>query len=136
MSEANSAKRPVCRRSLAVVCPFSSRSATTSDTISSSRVATSFTEFRSETGRTENGRIRFATGSSATLAEAVEKEGYDGRIDAFAVYSPSLDETYVGPPSEAPSASVGLRIDEPEKRSPNVNWAEEFGIDCGLSSIE
>jgi len=65
----------------------------------------------------------------------IEKEGYDGQIDAFAVYSPSLDETYVVPISDAPSTSMGLRIDEPEKRSPNVNWAEEFRIECWLSSV-
>lgn len=136
MSEANSAKRPVCRRSFAVVCPFASRSATTSDTISSSGGIDVCHRIQVKTGRTENGRIQFVTRSSATLTGAVETEGYDGRIDAFAVYSPSLDETYVGPTSAAPSASVGLRIDEPEKRSPNVNCAAEFGIDCWLSSIE
>jgi hypothetical protein len=88
-----------------------------------------------KTGRIENGRIPFETGSSGTLTGAIE-EGRDGQIDVFAVYSPPLDEPYVVPISDAPSASTALRIDEPENRSPNSNWAEEFGIDCWLSSIE
>jgi len=95
-----------------------------------------FHRIQVKTGRIENGRIQFETRSSGTLTRAIEKEGYDGQIDAFAVYSPPLDETYVVPISDAPSASMALRIDEPEKRSPNINWAEEFGINRWLSSIE
>jgi hypothetical protein len=37
------------------------------------------------------GRIQFETRSSGTLTRTIEKEGHDGQIDAFAVYSPAID---------------------------------------------
>jgi hypothetical protein len=97
-------------------------------------IADTFYKIQIKTGRLENGRVQFETRSSGTLTRNIGKEGYEGQIDAFAVYSPDSGDTYVIPISDAPRTSMSLRIEEPEKASPNVNWADDFGIDSWMSA--
>ncbi|KAB1193058.1 hypothetical protein GJR96_06215 [Haloferax sp. MBLA0076] len=79
-----------------------------------------------KTGRLTDGRVQFETRSSGTLTRRVKKEGYDGQIDIFAVYSPDLEQSYIVPIDEAPNTSMGLRVEAARKSSPNINWAEDF----------
>ena len=88
-----------------------------------------------KTGRLENGRVQFETRSSGTLTRAVEKEGYEGQIDVFAIHSPDLERTYVVPIDDAPKTTMGLRIAEAKKASPNINWAEEYECSKWIDSI-
>ncbi|WP_396611417.1 group I intron-associated PD-(D/E)XK endonuclease [Haloferax sp. S1W] len=81
-----------------------------------------------KTGRLTNGRVQFETRSSGTLTRRVKKEGYDGQIDIFAVYSPDLEQAYVIPIDDAPSTSMGLRVENANKKSPNINWADDFRL--------
>ncbi|AZH24332.1 group I intron-associated PD-(D/E)XK endonuclease [Haloplanus aerogenes] len=97
-------------------------------------ISDTFYKIQVKTGRLENGRIQFETRSTGTLTRQIEKESYEGQIDAFAVYSPDSGDTYVVPISDAPSTSMSLRITDPEKASPNINWADDFGIDSWISS--
>jgi hypothetical protein len=96
-----------------------------------------FYKIQIKTGRFENGRVQFETRSTGVHTRTVEKEGYDKQqIDAFEVHSPLTGDTYIVPIEEAPRTSMSLRIDAPEKSSPTVNWADEFGIDAWISSME
>ena len=79
-----------------------------------------------KTGRIENGRVQFETRSTGTLTRKVEKEGYEGDIDISAVHSPDLGETYVVPIEDAPKTTMGLRYEEEEKSSPNINQADDY----------
>ncbi|WP_415379808.1 group I intron-associated PD-(D/E)XK endonuclease [Halosimplex sp. TS25] len=88
-----------------------------------------FHRIQIKTGRLEDGRIQFETRSSGTLTRKVEKEGYSGDIDYFAVYSPDMEETFIVPVADAPETTMGLRVEEAEKQSPNINWAENYQID-------
>ncbi|QIB75964.1 hypothetical protein G3I44_17775 [Halogeometricum borinquense] len=54
------------------------------------------------------------------------KEGYDGEIDVFAVYSPAVEQSYAVPIHNAPNTSMGLRVEPASKQSPNINWADDF----------
>ncbi|QPV64588.1 hypothetical protein I7X12_08240 [Halosimplex litoreum] len=95
----------------------------------------SFQRFQVNTGRLENGRVQFETRSSGTLTRKVKKEGYEGDADYFAVYSPDLEETYVVSVAEAPETTMGLRVEETEKSSPNINWAEDYHIDTWREEV-
>jgi len=94
-----------------------------------------FYRIQVKTGRLENGRIQFETRSSGTLTRKVSKEGYEGQIDVFAVYSPEMEQVYVVPFDAAPKTSMGLRIKEAEKSSPNINWADEFKLSEWVKKI-
>lgn len=89
-----------------------------------------------KTGRFEDGRIQFETRSTGTLTRKVEKEGYAGEIDAFAVYSPELEEVYIVPVEDAPTTSMGLRVEEANKSSPNINWASEYTLASWIESVK
>lgn len=88
-----------------------------------------------KTGRVQDGRVQFETRSSGTLTRTVEKEGYEGQIDVFAVHSPDLEETYVVPIEDAPQTTMGLRITDAKKASPNINWADEYECSEWIDSI-
>ncbi|UPV76081.1 group I intron-associated PD-(D/E)XK endonuclease [Halorussus limi] len=88
-----------------------------------------------KTGRIENGRVQFETRSSGTLTRKVEKEGYEGEIDVFAVYSPEIERSFVVPIADAPKTSMGIRVEESEKTSPNVNWAADYALENWVNAI-
>ena len=44
-----------------------------------------FYRLQVKTARTENGRLQFETRSTGTLTRTIEKESYEGDIEAFAV---------------------------------------------------
>ena len=83
----------------------------------------------------ENGCVQFETRSSGTLTRRIDKQGYEGAIDVFAVYSPDLERTYVVPISDAPKTSMGLRVDAAKKRSKRINWAGDYAIENWLETI-
>ncbi|WP_435361500.1 group I intron-associated PD-(D/E)XK endonuclease [Haloarchaeobius sp. DFWS5] len=95
-----------------------------------------FYRIQVKTGRLENGRVQFETRSSGTLTRKIAKEGYTGQVDFFAVYSPDTEEVYVVPISEAPKTTMGLRIEDAKKRSPNINWAADYTVCNWLNSIQ
>jgi len=88
-----------------------------------------------KTGRLENGCVQFQTQSSGTLTRKVEKEGYEGEIEIFAVYSPETERSFVVPIVEAPRTTMNIRIEESEKTSPNTNWAEDYTLEKWVTSI-
>ena len=69
------------------------------------------------------------------MTRAIEKEGYDGQVDVFAVYAPAIEESFVVPIAEAPETTMGLRIEPSKKNSPNINWADEYSVERWVESI-
>jgi hypothetical protein len=96
----------------------------------------SFYRVQIKTGRLENGRIQFETRSSGTLTRKIKKEGYEGEIDVFAVYSPEIEEAFIVPVSKAPKTTMGLRVEESEKSLPNINWAEDYTLEKWAKSLQ
>ena len=88
-----------------------------------------------KTGRVENRRVQFETRSAGTLTRKIEKQGYVGDIDVFAVHSPERESAYVVPISEAPETSMGLRMGDAKKASPRINWAEDFTVESWIESL-
>ena len=88
-----------------------------------------------KTGRLEDGRVQFETRSTGTLTRRRKKEGYDGVIEIFAVYSPDVDETFVVPISDAPRTSMGLRVEPARKPSRRINWAEDYTLENWLKRV-
>ncbi|WP_416840109.1 group I intron-associated PD-(D/E)XK endonuclease [Haloferax sp. DFSO52] len=88
-----------------------------------------------KTGRLTDGRVQFETRSSGTLTRKIKKEGYDGQIDVFAVYAPDLEQSYIVPIDEAPRTSMGLRVEQARKKSPNINWADDFSLTAWIDHV-
>ncbi|WP_137286697.1 group I intron-associated PD-(D/E)XK endonuclease [Halorussus salinisoli] len=88
-----------------------------------------------KTGRLENGRVQFGVRSSGTLTRKVQKEGHEGEIEVFAAYSPEIERTFVVPIAEAPKTTMGIRVEESDKSSPNINWAEDYTLEKWVESI-
>ncbi|UPW02186.1 group I intron-associated PD-(D/E)XK endonuclease [Halorussus gelatinilyticus] len=88
-----------------------------------------------KTGRLENGCVQFETRSSGTLTREVKKEGYEGEVEVFAVYAPEIGRSFVVPIAEAPKTTMGIRVEESEKSSPNINWAEDYSLKGWAESI-
>ncbi|SMO39528.1 group I intron-associated PD-(D/E)XK endonuclease [Halorubrum cibi] len=58
---------------------------------------------------TTDGAVRFRTRSVRTKGSGYEREGYDGKIDYFAVYAPTREETYLVPIEEAGETQMTIR---------------------------
>jgi len=88
-----------------------------------------------KTGRLSNGRVQFETRSSGSKTRRIAKEGYEGEIEVFAVFSYELDETFIVPIDEAPETTMGLRIQEPGKPSSTINWADDYRLADWIDSM-
>lgn len=85
-----------------------------------------FTRIQVKTGRIDNGCVVFNTVSISPFTNV--HKGYKGEADLFAVYSPDLNKVYWIPVDDAPAGSMRLRVKNPFKASPNINWAEDYEI--------
>lgn len=94
-----------------------------------------FYRLQIKTARIENGRLQFETRSTGTLTRSIEKETYAGDVDAFIVYSPDIERTFAVEIADAPATSMSLRLKEPKKSSPNINWAENHSLDEWLEGL-
>lgn len=50
-------------------------------------------------------------------------------IDVFAVYSLEIEEMFWIPFEDTPETGMSLRVEQPDKKSPKINWAEEYKFD-------
>lgn len=56
-----------------------------------------------------------------------EKKYYTSEdIDAFAFYSPDLDECYWVDINDAPKKSITLRTESKQPQNPNIRWVEDY----------
>jgi len=76
------------------------------------------------------GTFRFETRSTRVKNQGYEREGYDGKIDYFAVYHPETDGIYVVPIHEVPENQMAIRYEEaPPGYESGVNWYEDYLLD-------
>ena len=75
-------------------------------------------------GEPKDGYIEFRTCSVNLRTQ--EKEDYKGEADLFALSCPERDEVYLMEVEEAGVSSTRIRFGEPNKASPNINWAEDY----------
>lgn len=86
---------------------------------------------------TTNGAVRFRTRSVRTKRSGYEREGYDGKIDLFAVYTPIRDETYLVPIEDVGETQMTIRYVPAENgNTKHVNWYEDYLLDEVIPSID
>lgn len=83
-----------------------------------------------KTGRLRNGSVVFNCVRTHSNTSQVRIRGYSEEVvDAFAVYSPDLDEVYWVDICEIPNTEMCLRVTEPEQADASINWAEEYKVE-------
>ena len=85
------------------------------------RVQVKYGRYDEETGTAE-------ANTASVNARTQEKEDYAGDADLIAVAVPEKDHVSLFTVSEAPKSGIRIRFEEPEKSSPNINWAEDSKI--------
>lgn len=85
---------------------------------------------------TTNGAVRFRTRSTRTKSSGYEREGYEGSVDFFAVYTPVCDETYLIPIEDAGDTQMTIRYEQSKNNNiKNINWHEDYYFNEVLSSL-
>lgn len=81
-----------------------------------------------KTGRLQDGTIDFHGKSQHTNASGNTYQKYDGDVDYFLVYTPTLDSLHAVGEHEFDSR-IQLRVDEPKQADASINWADEYEFD-------
>jgi hypothetical protein len=85
-----------------------------------------FKRIQCKTGRLKNGVIEFKTSSVDRAGKNIH---YKGQVEAFGVYCPELDKTYLIPISKTGKKSCSLRVQESiNKQVKKTNLASDFEI--------
>ncbi|ELZ59129.1 hypothetical protein C467_04276 [Halorubrum hochstenium ATCC 700873] len=85
---------------------------------------------------TTDGAVRFRTRSTRTKSSGYEREGYDGRVDLFAVYVPVHDEVYLVPIEDTAETQMTIRYEPAENGNrANVNWHADYRLDAVLDRL-
>lgn len=84
-----------------------------------------------KTGSWVNGTVRFKLYSSTVGESGRVDDAYSATgVDAFAVFSPRLDEVFWVPIAETGSGEMRLRVEDPAPKAPRsrINWAADFKL--------
>jgi hypothetical protein len=85
-----------------------------------------------KTGRLRNGTIRFAVCSTYGHHPnpKIKYRGYEGEVDAFAVYCPETSTVYLIPIEDASNSQrCWLRVDPPQNNQrQRIRWARDYEI--------
>lgn len=85
---------------------------------------------------TTDGAVRFRTRSTRTKSSGYEREGYDGRVDLFAVYAPVCDEVYLVGIEETGKTQLNIRYQPAANgNQANVNWHADYRLDTVLDRL-
>ncbi|EMA61396.1 group I intron-associated PD-(D/E)XK endonuclease [Halorubrum lipolyticum] len=83
-----------------------------------------------------DGAVVFRTRSVRTKSEGYEREGYDGKIDYFAVYNVGEEEIYLVPIEDTGATTTSIRYEPAANNNrENVNWHTEYRLDTVLSHL-
>lgn len=77
-----------------------------------------------KTGRLKDGTIRFKGVSQHTNSAGHVYKPYGNDIDCFLVYCYDTDQTFLLNSNEV-GTKMYLRVEEPKKRTSQVNWADQ-----------
>ncbi|GAA0520890.1 PD-(D/E)XK endonuclease [Halorubrum aquaticum] len=85
---------------------------------------------------TTDGAVRFRTRSVRTKGSGYEREGYEGKIDIFAVYAPTREEVYLIPIEDVGETQMTIRYAPARNgNTKRVNWYEDYLLDAVLPSL-
>ena len=85
---------------------------------------------------TTSGAVRFRTRSVRTKSSGYEREGYEGKIDLFAVFAPIREEIYLIPIEDVGETQMTIRYAAAGNgNTKRVNWYEEYLLDEVLPSL-
>ena len=83
-----------------------------------------------------DGAVEFRTRSVRTKSEGYEREGYDGKIDYFAVLNVRTEEVYLVSIEDAGAAATTIRYEPAANNNrANINWHEEYRLDTVLGDL-
>lgn len=85
---------------------------------------------------TTDGAVRFRTRSVRTKGSGYEREGYEGKIDLFAVFAPTREEIYLIPIEDVGETQMTIRYAAAGNgNTKRVNWYEDYLLDTVLPSL-
>ena len=88
-----------------------------------------FVRVQCKTGRMRNGSVQFKTQSVSTNTRGSTLRGYQGEVEAFLVYCPETDGTYLVPVEEATRSQMALRVNSSLNRQcRRVHWASDYEL--------
>jgi len=79
-----------------------------------------------KTGWFDSGRVVFNTESTPNRPNGNRYKYKSSDIDAFIVYSDVTEDFYYIPIAESSEGKMRLRVEEPKKKQPSINWADEY----------
>ena len=80
-----------------------------------------------KTGRLKDGYVLFRTVS--VCSNGRRRQVYRGQVEAFAVYCPDLDRSYLVPAAGLPTEMASLRVSPTRNgQSAGVRWARDFEL--------
>ena len=91
-----------------------------------------FMRVQVKTGCLKEGYVLFRTVSVCNNGRL--RLRYDGQVDAFAVYCPDLDRSYLVPDHGLPSEMATLRVSSTRNgQSSGIRWAQDYAIRTTVS---
>ena len=79
-----------------------------------------------KTGWFNSGRVVFKTESTPNRPNGNRYKYKSSDVDAFIVYSDVTDDFYYIPIEESSEGDMRLRVEEPKKNHPSINWASDY----------
>jgi hypothetical protein len=88
-----------------------------------------FVRVQCKTGRLRDGVIRFNTVSTRSNRTDVLRRGYEGEVDAFAIWCPQNEMGYFVPVGDLPTGIGTLRVaPAANHQRRGVRWAEAYAL--------
>ena len=85
---------------------------------------------------TNNGAFPFETRTTRVKSAGYEREGYVGKIDLFAVYSPKTGDVYLIEIEDAPENTMTIRYEAPSNGNrKGINWHADYLLDSVLPCL-
>ncbi len=83
-----------------------------------------------------DGTVEFRTRSVRTKSDGYEREGYQGKIDYFAVFNVEKEEIYLVSIEDAAATTTTIRYEPAANNNrTNVNWHAEYRLDTVLCRL-
>jgi len=95
-----------------------------------------FTRIQCKTGRIARGAVVFAVASSQ-YHRGGKRQGYQGQIDAFGVFCPDNDKTYIIPIADLPLVrEAKLRLALPgNSQVKGIRWAARYEVRSPIAQL-
>lgn len=96
----------------------------------------SFTRVQVKTASMRDGCLHFATSSISQRVDNKQTDYTEKEIDGFAIWSSETGKAYWVNVNNAASGNMSLRVEEPERDHPNINYHRDYLFSEAFKQIE